>query len=278
MQASEQALSVKDASVSAIQAALMQRSWSDQGVLIHYTDPFLIRASGLKGLAQWREPRILVCGDLHHGPTPIKTLEEYLSVEFHDSLLLAFNPSLIGEVCSRVSVPVHCCPPGFFRYPRRIRSLSPKPQLVHVGSLGPHHPRRRALVKALIGRGKIPFQHLTTDTPDQAADVYAENALVLNIPLNNDLNHRFFEVMAAGAPQLVFAQRGLLGPLDQLLDRPDLIWVDQLEELERMALRCLDDRISLPQQVEPPPQWPIADLLRLCLGSVPRHTIAPVLL
>ncbi len=37
--------------------------------------------------------------------------------------------------------------------------------------------------------------------------LYAEHALVFNVPLN----HRFFEVMAAGVPQVVFGDPGLVG-------------------------------------------------------------------
>ncbi len=33
---------------------------------------------------------------------------------------------------------------------------------------------------------------------------------MLNVPHNHDLNHRFFEVMAAGAPQVVFGDPGLV--------------------------------------------------------------------
>ena len=43
----------------------------------------------------------------------------------------------------------------------------------------------------------MPLRHATTSSPEEAA-LYAQHALVLNVPLNHDLNHRFFEVMAAG--------------------------------------------------------------------------------
>jgi hypothetical protein len=52
-------------------------------------------------------------------------------------------------------------------------------------------------------RGRVPFCNATTASPEVAAALYAERALVLNVPLNHDLNHRFFEVMTAGAHQLL---------------------------------------------------------------------------
>ena len=57
-----------------------------------------------------------------------------------------------------------------------------------MGSLGSHHPRRRELVNALIKRQKIPFRHTTTKNAEEAAQLYAQHDLVLNVPLNQDLN------------------------------------------------------------------------------------------
>ena len=255
--------------VRAIQAALGQRGLPTQGVLMHYTDPFLIRAAGLRGLQAWKGPRLLVCGDLHHGPAPIDTLAAYLHQQAHDAVLLAFNPMLLAEVQRHLSIPVHCHPPGFFRYPRVQRSLCPVQALVHVGSLGLHHPQRRAVVEALQQRGRIPFHHCTTATPEQAAQVYAAHALVLNIPLNNDLNHRVFEVMAAGAPQVIFGTRALLGSLEALASRRDLFWVQDVEQLEDLVTQLIADPARLDVPVAPPPELPLAQLLRHCLGPVP---------
>ncbi len=42
--------------------------------------------------------------------------------------------------------------------------------------------------------------HVFVSSSAQALVPNAQNALVLNVPLNHDLNHRFFEVMAAGVP------------------------------------------------------------------------------
>ena len=263
----ETAVHVSTSTVEALQQALRNRGLPPEAVLIHYTDPFLIRAAPLSGLEQWRGPRLLVCGDLHHGPSPVETLVAYTQAQFHDAVLLAFNPSLLSEVQGCLSVPVHCFPPGFFRYPQRPRVSNPKLAMVHVGSLGPHHPRRRALVEALMRRKRVPFEHYTTKTAEEAADLYASHAIVLNIPLNQDLNHRFFEVMAAGAPQIVAALPSLLGPLQQFSNRTDLLWANGLEQLEQLALEFLQDPVSCTKPVEPPPELPIETLLRQCFGG-----------
>jgi hypothetical protein len=158
---------------------------------------------------------------------------------------------------------VRALPPTFFRYPAAERVPQPRLELLHVGSLGPHHPRRRELVRALQARGRVPFCHATTSSPEEAAALYAQHALVLNVPLNHDLNHRFFEVMAAGAPQVVFGDPGLVGDHRHLAERPDVFWASTVEELEALVLRLFAEPARLRAiPVAPPPYWELKDLLK----------------
>jgi hypothetical protein len=233
------------------------------GVLLHYSDPFVLRAMPLRGLRHWQGPRLLACGDLHHGSNPIDTLAAYLEGEPHDAVLLTFNPALVAEVRQRLRVPVRSFPPSFFRYPAALPVAKPRHELLHVGSLGPHHPRRRELVRALQARGRVPLRHVTTSSPEEAAALYAQHALVLNVPLNHDLNHRFFEVMAAGVPQVVFGDPGLVGEHRHLAERPDVFWASSLEQLEELVLELLAEPERLRAiPVAPPPYWELKDLLK----------------
>ena len=157
-------IQVKALVVDHLNAALHRRGSHSVGVLVHYTDPFLLRSHPLRGLRQWMGPRLLVCGDLHHGESPLDVLAAYLEAEPHDAVLLSFNPALLAAVRQRLSIPVRSVPPTFFRYPSAPRLANPRHELLHVGSLGPHHPRRRELVMALQNRGRLPFRHVTTTT------------------------------------------------------------------------------------------------------------------
>ena len=249
--------------LAALQQALSSRGLPAYGPLIHYTDPFLLQAAPLRGLRHWQGPRLLACGDLHHGNSPIETLAAYLDAEPHDAVLLTFNPALVAEVRKRLRVPVRSLPPTFFRYPSSVPVERPRLELLHVGSLGPHHPRRRELVAGLQARGRLPFRHASTSSPEEAAALYAQHALVLNVPLNHDLNHRFFEVMAAGVPQVVFGDPSLVGEYRHLAERPDVFWASSLEELEDLVLRLFAEPQRLRAiQVAPPPYWELKDLLK----------------
>ena len=59
-------------SVAGLQTALKERGWPVEGVLIQCTDPFLLRAAPMRGIRQWQGPKILACGDLHHGPNQLQ--------------------------------------------------------------------------------------------------------------------------------------------------------------------------------------------------------------
>ena len=64
-----------------------------------------------------------------------------------------------------------------------------------------------------------------------------QHALVLNVPLNHDPGSRFFEVMAAGVPQVVFGDPSLVDEHRALAERPEVFWASSLEELEELVLR-----------------------------------------
>ena len=258
---------LSELSVNGLQRELQKRGWGSKGVLLHYTDPFLMRSAPMRGIKQWPGPRLLACGDLHHGPIPIETLQHYCEAEPHDAILLTFNPTLLKKVQQKLKVPVRCLAPSFFRYPAATPSCAPIRELLHVGSLGPHHPRRREIVKALLMRQRVPFRHATTPNPTEAAKLYAQYALVLNIPLNQDLNHRLFEVMAAGAPQIIFGNPSLLGDNSPLAKRPDLFWAQSIDEVEALVIKLFSDPKMLGiGSVETPPYWDLKTLLKQALA------------
>ena len=128
--------------------ALARRRWDGHGVLLHYSDPFLMRSAPLRDVEAWPGPTLLACGDLHHGPAPIETLEGYLRKEPHDAVLLTFNPSSVEDVQQRLKVPVRCLAPTFFRYP----TATPTPLQMPTLSPSPHD--RTAELRLLpIGMG-----------------------------------------------------------------------------------------------------------------------------
>ena len=66
--------------------------------------------------------------------------------------------------------------------------------------------------------GRLPLPHATISSPEEAAAFYVQHALELNVPLNHGPDHRFFEVMAAGVPQVMFGDPALVGEHRHLAD------------------------------------------------------------
>ena len=260
-------INVKVLNIAHLKNALNRQGIPSNGVLVHYLDPFIIRTNILEGLKYWYGPKLLVCGDLHHGESPITTLADYQSREFHDSVLLAFNPMLYQEVRRALSVPVHCCPPGFFRYPKRYPNPNVKNCLLHIGSIGPYHERRRSIVNSISSRNRIPFFHAITKTSEEAADLYNQYSLALNIPLNNDLNHRFFEIISAGTSQVVFGDKSLLGNLDSFSEIANVYWVDSIDDLEDFVVEFFKSSHMINSHKGSIPYLPIKDLLLKCFSA-----------
>jgi hypothetical protein len=232
--------------------------------LIYYTDNFYIQAQPLKNLRYWYGPKLLVCADLHHGNNPLEALRSFIHREKFDAILLLCNQSMLNIVRQMTTIPVRFLPPSFFMYESHVRDIDPKPLLVHVGNIGTYHTERKKIVSELISRSRVPFEHFTTSTAREAAKIYSGNAVVLNIPLNNDLNHRTYECMAAGAPQIIYGSPEILGDQECLALRRDLFWVKSVPEIEDLAHYLIESPYFRYKSIEvlPPPVWDIKTLMR----------------
>jgi len=260
-------IKIQSTDINIIRSTMVAQAIDPRIPLIYYTDNFYLRSAPLCNIRAWPGPKILVCGDLHHGDSPLETLERYLRLEFFDAVLLLCNPSMLNQVRRMVAVPVRFLPPSFFKYESANRIPSPNPMLLHVGSIGAHHPHRKAIVEALISRKKIPFLHANTNTSLEAAQLYASHAILLNIPLNNDLNHRIYEAMAAGVPQIILGKDEILGDQELLALRSDLMWVESMEEVEEVAAKLLAPPYPYKNiEVLPPPVWDMDLLLKAALA------------
>ena len=106
-------------------------------------------------------------------------------------------------------------------------------------------------------------EHCTTDSSETAAEIYSQHALALNIPLNKDLNHRFFEIMSAGVPQIILGSKALLGENQNLAKRDDIYWASSIEEIENTAKTLFENHDYLESiKIAPPPYIPIKQLLK----------------
>ena len=93
--------------------------------------------------------------------------------------------------------------------------------------------------------------------------MYSKYLAVLNIPLNQDLNHRVFEIMAAGVPQIIFGDRSLQGNTKVLENRPDIFWASTVEEVEQITKNLIaNSEITKKILVGSPPYLELPRLLK----------------
>ena len=257
---------LSELSVNGLQRELQKRGWGSKGVLLHYTDPFLMRPPRCVGSSNGQDPGFLPVATyimVHPNRNPAALLRSRTTRR--NPPYLQSNTAKKSSTKAKSSSAMPCS--QLLRYPAATPSCAPIRELLHVGSLGPHHPRRREIVKALLMRQRVPFRHATTPNPTEAAKLYAQYALVLNIPLNQDLNHRLFEVMAAGAPQIIFGNPSLLGDNSPLAKRPDLFWAQSIDEVEALVIKLFSDPKMLGiGSVETPPYWDLKTLLKQALA------------
>ncbi|MEM1425584.1 MAG: glycosyltransferase [Cyanobacteria bacterium P01_H01_bin.130] len=141
-------------------------------------------------------PKVLIVGDTHHLTRPIQSLLGYAEQEQFDVIVSEHDRHHL-HYFAEMGHPRCIWIPGFATNPHhREPKMSYQYPLVFVGSAGPFHPYRRYLLEKIQRQG---FPLLHTQAPQaQAADLYNNSLISLNISLNGDLNLRVFEVLAAG--------------------------------------------------------------------------------
>ena len=160
------------------------------------------------GLDRVKCPKVLFPGDTHHGDRPIERRVKAALAQPWDLVVLEF----CRQHChwfAEAGVKNVAYIPCFNVNPRNIPPTKNRTRgISFVGQVGDRHPRRQYVIGELQRRG-YPVM-VTQAPPMEAAVIYNESAVSLNISLNGDFNYRNFEVMAAGGTLLMdkLASRG----------------------------------------------------------------------
>ncbi len=188
-------------------------------------------------LKTFKCPRVLLVGDTHHMGTPIQKLLAYAKQEEFDRIIFDHTRHHARWFFEAGLKNVHWIPALDFTFHPRTPSPNPKHQFSFVGQAGKFHPYRCRVLESLQKAG-LPLEMLR-GTPAEAADIYADSNVTLNVSLNGDLNLRVFEALAAGG----FLLTDKLSPSSglELLFKPgeDIeVWssVDELIEKARYYL------------------------------------------
>jgi len=149
-----------------------------------------------RNLFKLKCPKVLIVGDTHHMGRPLQNVIRYALEEPFTHIVFDHTRHHAHFFMEAGLKNVHWIPAVDFAFNSREPSLTPSRKLSFVGQVGQHHPFRRHILGSLQSAG-LPLQVLR-GTTQEAADIYADSEITLNVSLNGDLNLRVFESLAAG--------------------------------------------------------------------------------
>jgi glycosyltransferase involved in cell wall biosynthesis len=182
-----------------------------------------------RNLGKLKCPKVLIVGDTHHMGQPLQKLIRYAREEPFDAVIFDHTRHHARFFIEAGVRNVQWLPAVDYAYnPREIKE-APSHALTFVGQVGRYHPYRCAVIEHLRASG-LPIETLR-GTPKQAADIYADSQLTLNVSLNGDLNLRVFESLAAGGLLLTDGLAEPSGLPTLFEDRKHLVFWRSAEEL-----------------------------------------------
>ena len=153
----------------------------------------------VRGLTTLDCPSVVSVADTHHLHRPIEAVKQYLEQENFDFISFendrhhlkwfeSFGTQKLGWYPNLFLSPINI-PPCTLEHKRYKTTF--------VGSTGKFHPFRSLVVDQLRQRLEG-FNYGSTETRQQASEIYNQSLISLNISLNGDLNWRVFEIIASG--------------------------------------------------------------------------------
>lgn len=142
-------------------------------------------------------PKVLLVGDTHHFPAPLRFMLRYAGMEAFEAIILDHTRQHAHFFQDAGFERVFWIPA--FDYALRQRPIpetSTHP-LTFIGQTGGFHPYRRHVLET-VRRVGLPLE-IWRAPPEETADFQAASGITLNCSLNGDLNLRVFEALGAGA-------------------------------------------------------------------------------
>jgi len=182
---------------------------------------------------------VLVVGDTHHNPSPITSLLNYALSEPFECVILDYTRQH-AHFFAEVGLERVYWLPGFNVERIVIPSMGgARFPMSFVGTVGPLHGRRNAVLEALHRAG-LPIEVLSASR-QEARLLHAGSAISLNCSLNGCLNLRTLEIVASGSC-LVTDRLGPESGLDILLEEArEYIAYDSIEDCVEKCRRYLHD-------------------------------------
>ena len=150
-----------------------------------------------RGLDRLRCPKVLVVGDTHHFPAPLRHMLRYAGMETFEAIIVDHTRQHAHFFQDMGFERVYWIPAVDYALRYRATPRAPSLPLTFVGQVGAFHPYRRHVLEQVRRAGHpLKIRHAA---PEETADIQAASRITLNCSLNGDLNLRVFEALGAGA-------------------------------------------------------------------------------
>lgn len=177
-------------------------------------------------------PRVALVGDVHHGPSPIRTVLRYLLAETFDAVFLIATRRTAKWLRAAGVGNVGYCGPAVLIRPFAGAFRHQRENIIgFAGQAGQYHPRRQRII-ASLAEASLPIKALRAPQP-LALEMFSRSLVTLNCSLNGDVNMRCFEALSAGAMLLsdrLSAESGF-----PFKDGEELVCYDSAEDLAEKA-------------------------------------------
>jgi glycosyltransferase involved in cell wall biosynthesis len=188
-------------------------------------------------LAAFPCPKVLLVGDSHYGPAPLRTLLRYATDERFDFLVLDGARQHGHFWVEAGFAEVHWIPGFRVVAPERPWATEVERRVLMIGGEGYPHPQRRLLLQALEQAGVA--VDLNAAPAARAPALQSRSLINLHCSVNGELHPRVFQVLASGG--FLLADR--LSPeagLERLFrDGEHLVCYDGAEDVRQKIERFL---------------------------------------
>jgi tetratricopeptide (TPR) repeat protein len=141
-------------------------------------------------------PKLLILGNTQHLQTPIQALLKYALQEKFDFIMSDHKRHHL-HYFKEIGFEKVFWLPAFNIFPHKQPHYEDKRyEVSFVGQAGKWHPYRKYILQYLKANGVL-VNHFQIP-PAEAAQIYAQSLVNLNVSLNGDLNLRVFEVLSSG--------------------------------------------------------------------------------
>jgi len=181
-------------------------------------------------IGEFKCKKIMILGDTHHSTLGLNKVGEYFADHSFDYYLADCKKNHLHFFYETHPQRNYVFFPGFRnRFEAKIFNFNKKKAVSLIGQLKSSHPYRLSIVEKLK-HCRIPMV-ISEALQVQAAKIYSEFLININVSLNNEFNMRFIEVISAGGFLLTDRISTFTGYNEIFVENEDFVFYENENDL-----------------------------------------------